>query len=88
MFNIIGAMVEFEWALIQERVKAGIRNARAKGKRLGRPSKVVDVATVAMLRSQGTIWRAISNRLGLGLGTVYRASEILSKTPQRDSGMR
>lgn len=30
MFNIIGAMAEFERALIQERVKAGIRNARAK----------------------------------------------------------
>jgi DNA invertase Pin-like site-specific DNA recombinase len=53
-------MAEFERALIQERVRAGIRNARAKGKRLGRPSKV---ATVAMLRSQGTTWRAISSRV-------------------------
>jgi DNA invertase Pin-like site-specific DNA recombinase len=88
MFNIIGAMAEFERALIQERVKAGIRNARAKGKRLGRPSKVVDVATVTMLRSQGTSWRAISHRLGVGLGTVYRASHMRSKTQQRDSGMR
>jgi DNA invertase Pin-like site-specific DNA recombinase len=33
MFNVIGAMAEFERALIQERVKAGIRNARAKGRR-------------------------------------------------------
>jgi DNA invertase Pin-like site-specific DNA recombinase len=37
MFNIIGAMVEFERALIQERVRAGMRNARAKGHRIGRP---------------------------------------------------
>ena len=37
MFQIIGAMAEFERALIQERVRAGLRNARAKGKRLGRP---------------------------------------------------
>jgi len=29
MFNIIGAMAEFERALIQERVRAGIRDARA-----------------------------------------------------------
>jgi DNA invertase Pin-like site-specific DNA recombinase len=35
MFQIIGAMAEFERALIQERVRAGIRNARAKGQRLG-----------------------------------------------------
>jgi len=36
MFQIIGAMAEFERALIQERVKAGLRHARSKGKRLGR----------------------------------------------------
>jgi DNA invertase Pin-like site-specific DNA recombinase len=28
MFQVIGAMAEFERALIQERVKAGLRNAR------------------------------------------------------------
>jgi DNA invertase Pin-like site-specific DNA recombinase len=39
MFQIIGAMAEFERALIQERVKAGLRNARAKGSNLdGRES--------------------------------------------------
>jgi DNA invertase Pin-like site-specific DNA recombinase len=37
MFQIIGAMAEFERSLIQERVKAGLRNARAKGKKFGRP---------------------------------------------------
>jgi len=31
MFQIIGAMAEFERALIQERVRAGLRNARASG---------------------------------------------------------
>jgi DNA invertase Pin-like site-specific DNA recombinase len=36
MFQIIGAMAEFERALIQERVRAGLRHARANGKRLGR----------------------------------------------------
>lgn len=37
MFQIIGAMAEFERALIQERVRAGLRNAASKGVRLGRP---------------------------------------------------
>jgi DNA invertase Pin-like site-specific DNA recombinase len=38
MFQIIGAMAEFERSLIQARVKAaGLHNARAKGKRLGHP---------------------------------------------------
>src|SRR6202166_617215 len=74
MFNIIGAMAEFERALIQERVKAGIRNARAKGTRIGRPSKHVDVATVARLRDQGLSWRVISAQLGVGVATLHRAS--------------
>lgn len=73
MFQIIGAMAEFERALIQERVRAGLRNAKAKGKRIGRPQVKVDVLKVMELRCQGLSWRAISSRLGLGLGTVYRA---------------
>ena len=53
MFQIIGAMAEFERALTQERVKAGLRNARAKGKRLGRPRVAVDYSQVARLRESG-----------------------------------
>ena len=39
MFQIIGVMAEFERALIVERVRAGMRNARAQGKRIGRPPR-------------------------------------------------
>jgi DNA invertase Pin-like site-specific DNA recombinase len=46
MFQIIGAMAEFERALIQERVRAGLRNARAKGRRLGRPRVIVDASKI------------------------------------------
>jgi DNA invertase Pin-like site-specific DNA recombinase len=67
------AMAEFERALIQERVKAGIRNAKAKGKRIGRPPHQVECSKVLELRAQGRSWRSISKQLGLGLGTVYRA---------------
>jgi DNA invertase Pin-like site-specific DNA recombinase len=75
MFQIIGAMAEFERSLIQERVRAGLRNARAKGKRLGRPSVQVDASEIARLRSQGLGWRAIASQLGAGLGTVVRAAK-------------
>jgi DNA invertase Pin-like site-specific DNA recombinase len=74
MFQIIGAMAEFERSLIQERVRAGLRNAKAKGRRLGRPSVHVDGAEIARLRSQGLGWRAIASKLGVGLGTVVRAA--------------
>jgi DNA invertase Pin-like site-specific DNA recombinase len=73
MFQIIGAMAEFERALIQERVKAGLRNAQVKGTRLGRPRRVVDTSRIADLRASGASWRAISRQLGVGLGTLYRA---------------
>ena len=35
MFQIIGAMAEFERSLIQERVRAGLRNAKTQGKNVG-----------------------------------------------------
>src|SRR5260221_9350324 len=73
MFQIIGAMAEFERALIQERVRAGLRNAKAKGKRIGRPRLVVDSARVLQLRAQGRSWRATAKRLKLGMGTAQRA---------------
>jgi DNA invertase Pin-like site-specific DNA recombinase len=50
MFNIIGAMAEFERELIRERVKAGMKNAKAKGVRVGRPRATVDAAQIARLR--------------------------------------
>ncbi len=78
MFQIIGAMAEFERALIQERVRAGLRNARAKGKRLGRPSSGVDCTRIAALRASGASWRAISRELGVGLATLYRAAPAAS----------
>lgn len=37
VFQIVGAVAEFEKDIIRERVKAGLENAKRKGKRLGRP---------------------------------------------------
>ena len=73
MFQIIGAMAEFERALIQERVRAGLRNARAKGKRLGRPQTLVDTPRITALRASGASWRVISKRLKIPLSTLYRS---------------
>jgi DNA invertase Pin-like site-specific DNA recombinase len=72
MFQIIGAMAEFERALIQERVRAGLRNARAKGRRLGRPRADIDAAQIAELRHSGASWRTVARALGVGVGTAYR----------------
>jgi DNA invertase Pin-like site-specific DNA recombinase len=73
MFNVIGAMAEFERALIQERVKAGLRNARAKGKRLGRPRVAADGHQVVGLRKAGNSWSSVCEQTGLSKGTAQRA---------------
>jgi DNA invertase Pin-like site-specific DNA recombinase len=73
MAQLLGAISEFERSLITERVRAGIRNARSKGRRLGRPRLEVDNGRIARLRSNGASLRAISEQLGVSLGTVHRA---------------
>src|SRR6266852_9581129 len=51
VFTVLGAVAELERSLTGERVKAGIRNARSKGKRLGRPPlRELSVAEIRRLR--------------------------------------
>src|SRR5271169_6417425 len=70
MFQIIGAMAEFERSLIQERVRAGLRNAKLKGKTLGRPRRIVDGDQMVRLREQGASFREIAKAVGVSPGTV------------------
>jgi DNA invertase Pin-like site-specific DNA recombinase len=70
MFQIIGAMAEFERALIQERVRSGLNAARARGKQLGRPRRVVDSDRIARMKGEGMSIRDIASELGVGYGTV------------------
>ena len=81
MFQIIGAMAEFERALIQERVKAGLRNARAKGRREGRPRVVVNVARVDRLRAQGLSWQKVSLAVGIPKATLLRRRSVNTRDP-------
>jgi len=81
VFTVLGAVAELERSLIAERVKAGLRNARAKGTRLGRPKAAVDAATIADLRRTGASWAKICAELGLSKGTAQRALWALPKNP-------
>lgn len=74
VFTILGAVAEGERNLIAERVRAGLRNARAKGKRLGRPRKSVDVDRIKSLRTSGHSWRKIAGMMKLSVGTVHAAA--------------
>jgi DNA invertase Pin-like site-specific DNA recombinase len=79
VFTVLGAVAELERSLIAERVRAGLRNARAKGKRLGRPRVAVDSARIGHLRAQGLSWATIAAELGIGEGTVYRLAHAAAK---------
>ena len=81
IFTVLGAVAELERSLIVERVKAGLRNAKAKGKRLGRPRVVVDASRVASLRDSGRSWPQIARLMGCGVATAFRAYQGLSKNP-------
>lgn len=75
IFTVLGAVAELERSLIAERVRAGLRNAKAKGKRLGRPRVAVDTARIASLRASGRSWPQIAAQLGVSVGKVYQAAQ-------------
>jgi len=85
VFTVLGAVAELERSLIVERVKAGLRHAKAKGKRLGRPRKIVDAAQVARLRAEGASWAAIGKELAIGEGTARRTAQSPTKDCVVDS---
>lgn len=75
IFHIMGALAEFERALIVERTRAGMSAARARGSAIGRPKKLsgrdLDNAIAAM--KAGTPLKATAGHLGVSRATLYRA---------------
>lgn len=91
IFTVLGAVAELERSLIVERVRAGLRNARAKGKKLGRPRKLTNPAAINSLRSQGASWRAIGIALGVSpataLHTAARPAKPCLKIPSKSTAV-
>jgi DNA invertase Pin-like site-specific DNA recombinase len=70
VFTVLGAVAELERSLIAERVRAGLRNAKAKGVHLGRPRVAVDATEIDRLRLAGASWRAVGRALGISHATA------------------
>ena len=79
VFTVLGAVAELERSLIVERVRAGLRNARAKGKRLGRPRKVTSAEAISRMRTEGATWRAIGKTLGVSPATALHTAARAAK---------
>jgi DNA invertase Pin-like site-specific DNA recombinase len=78
LFQMMGVFAEFERAMIQERVRAGLKRAKSEGKKLGRPPiapELEDAIRKALNkpgRTEGV--RRIAERFGVNPGTVQRIS--------------
>jgi DNA invertase Pin-like site-specific DNA recombinase len=79
VFTVLGAVAELERSLITERVRAGIRNARAKGKRLGRPRARVSDLEIRPLLQGGASMSAVAEKLGVSTATVWRRAKQLGR---------
>jgi DNA invertase Pin-like site-specific DNA recombinase len=80
IFTIFAAIAEFERELIRERVRNGLKNARAKGKQLGRPSETAQhYDEVHALHDQGLTYRKIARQLGISMSAVVRALGAASR---------
>ena len=72
MFQMMGVFAEFERAMIQDRVKAGLARARAQGKTLGRPKVSPNIRqTILHARSDGLSIRNIAKAVGVSVGAVH-----------------
>ena len=75
VFQIFGAMAEFERSIIKERTLAGLEAARARGRRGGRPS-VMTPEKIKMARklydSKEYTVESIAKELGVSRKTIYR----------------
>jgi DNA invertase Pin-like site-specific DNA recombinase len=77
MFQMMGVFAEFERAMIQERVRAGLRRATAEGKTLGRPRLDPDIEAriqKALAAPGRPGVREIAKQFGVAPGTVQRIS--------------
>jgi len=72
MFGVIGAMSQLERDLIKERVQAGMKRAKQKGKAIGRPKKSIDLTEVKKLRDEGLSITKISKILNVSRASLYR----------------
>jgi len=71
--HFLGAVAEFERELIRERVRSGLANARAKGKRLGRPVAVPFLVKEGLaLLEQGESYREAARKSGVSVSTLLR----------------
>ena len=70
--HVLGAMAEFERALISERVKAGMNRASKNGTILGQPRKVIDFDKLKQMRANGYSLTELQKEFKASRGTIIK----------------
>jgi len=88
LFTIISAMAEFERSLIVERVKAGIENARAKGRRIGRPTLITEGINekIRELSDKGHSVREVAKQIKISASLVHKTLKFLKSENIENKG--
>ncbi len=74
LYGIIGSLAAFERDIIRERIACGLANAKAKGRRLGRPpQKALDIEKAHRLIGKGTSIKQTAKALGVPRSTLQLA---------------
>lgn len=73
--SVINAVAEFERDLLIERTRAGLRRAKAEGKKLGRPPALTGAQEkeVATMRNAGDSLATVAARMGVSRSAIRRA---------------
>ena len=88
MLKMMGVFAELERNMISQRVKSGMENAKAKGRKIGRPAVTVDNIPTIFYRhypkyQQGLISKKDLSRLcALSYPTIYKYLQILEEQLQ------
>ena len=81
--GVLMAVAEFERSLIRERVNAGMRAAKGRGVRLGRPSTLGDRREeILQLKAQGVGLRETARRLGMPASSVAKVIKASNGGPE------
>jgi DNA invertase Pin-like site-specific DNA recombinase len=82
LLHIPASVAEFERELIRERVRAGIKSAKHKGKQLGRKRVIFDRSKALEMHEAGASMREIATAMQVGKGTIQR---LLDQKPTQSA---
>lgn len=80
MFTIVAAIAELERNIIVERIKGGLRRAKAMGRKIGRPGLQINTERIMSLKREGLSVRSIAKEMGVSPSYIHKIHKALQAT--------